>query len=179
MPVKVFKSFSAVYMTCLVKLSKSAIVPKCNQKLSMEQEIVEAIDKSIMPKASTKRQPKSKELLLRLNNDFNKIFTEGKALWDNTATEKSRMPKALSEINLETTELLLNAKKNFYEIFTKGKVLWNDKKKLWVNTEGEGCPLSTSKVVQYVHYCKSHCSKKLKKWSTRAYNVNRKSYIVN
>lgn len=76
MPVQIYKSNSAVYMTCLSKLSISAFVPECNQKLVVEKAIVEALDKSIMPHAHADRQLEAEQMLHRSKTNFRHVFAD-------------------------------------------------------------------------------------------------------
>ncbi|TDG48304.1 hypothetical protein AWZ03_005259 [Drosophila navojoa] len=76
MPVKIYKSTSAVYMTCLSKISVSAFVPECNQKLVVERAIVQALDESIMPQAYADRQREAEELMHRSQTNFRTLIAE-------------------------------------------------------------------------------------------------------
>ncbi|XP_030556092.1 uncharacterized protein LOC115759318 [Drosophila novamexicana] len=92
MPVQIYKSTSAIYMTCLSKLSISAFVPECNQKLAVEQAIVQALDETIMPHNYAERQEEAEELLHRSQTNFREVFAPPAALqakkvaWGNNTT---------------------------------------------------------------------------------------------
>ncbi|XP_017864851.1 PREDICTED: uncharacterized protein LOC108615119 [Drosophila arizonae] len=76
MPVKIYKSTSAVYLTCISKISVSAFVPECNQKLVVEKAIVQALDESMMPQAYADRQQEAEELMHRSQTNFRKLIAE-------------------------------------------------------------------------------------------------------
>ncbi|XP_064542977.1 uncharacterized protein LOC135431663 [Drosophila montana] len=92
MPVQIYKSTSAIYMTCLSKLSMSAFVPECNQKLAVEQAIVQALDETIMPHNYAERQEEAEELLHRSQTNFREVFAQPSAAqvkrvaWGNNTT---------------------------------------------------------------------------------------------
>ncbi|KAH8269416.1 hypothetical protein KR018_002796 [Drosophila ironensis] len=69
-PVKVYKSTSYIYTTFISKMPLESPVPPCNEDELLEQSIVQAFDQTVCPKSYKKRQDEAKEILTKLQSEY-------------------------------------------------------------------------------------------------------------
>ncbi|XP_017077048.1 uncharacterized protein LOC108111919 isoform X1 [Drosophila eugracilis] len=85
-PVKIYQSVSAVYMTCISKMPRDSFKPKIDHSLLIEQAVVSAVDETLRPLDYEKRQQEAREILLKSQEnlfekmDVSQISSEKEAL---------------------------------------------------------------------------------------------------